>query len=185
MTITGDQSLLREINRMAIVRAVQQGAGLSRADLANATRITSYNVCYTKLLRLRDSREGLSDAPEADQSERLSVEFGQWVEPVAEVDAFSPVAGAYVVGMASDAMAKFEEERGGELGDRLGAVGRDVADVDTFFTCSGYVDDVVAGSQQADEAHVRACSDDFPGQHVIPSYSIHYTKLYESAVRGG
>lgn len=44
MTITGDQSLLREINRMAIVRAVQQGSGLSRADLANATGLTKSTV---------------------------------------------------------------------------------------------------------------------------------------------
>ena len=44
MTISGDQSLLREINRMAIVRAVQQGAGLSRADLAKATGLTKSTV---------------------------------------------------------------------------------------------------------------------------------------------
>lgn len=40
MTITGDQSLLREINRMAIVRAVQRQPGLSRADLAKETGLT-------------------------------------------------------------------------------------------------------------------------------------------------
>jgi len=44
MTITGDQSLLREINRMAIVRAVQRQPGLSRADLAKETGLTKSTI---------------------------------------------------------------------------------------------------------------------------------------------
>lgn len=44
MTITGDQSLLREINRMAMVRAVQRQPGLSRADLAKETGLTKSTI---------------------------------------------------------------------------------------------------------------------------------------------
>ena len=44
MTLTGDQSLLREINRMSLVRAIQREAGLSRADLAKATGLTKSTV---------------------------------------------------------------------------------------------------------------------------------------------
>ncbi|MFB0935481.1 MAG: ROK family transcriptional regulator [Propionivibrio sp.] len=44
MTITGDQSLLREINRMALVRVVQRQPGLSRADLAKETGLTKSTV---------------------------------------------------------------------------------------------------------------------------------------------
>jgi predicted NBD/HSP70 family sugar kinase len=44
MTITGDQSLLREINRMALVRAIQREPGLSRAELAKATGLTKSTV---------------------------------------------------------------------------------------------------------------------------------------------
>lgn len=44
MTITGDQSLLREINRMAIARAVQRQPGLSRADLAKETGLTKSTI---------------------------------------------------------------------------------------------------------------------------------------------
>lgn len=43
-TITGDQSLLREINRMALVRVVQRQPGLSRADLAKETGLTKSTV---------------------------------------------------------------------------------------------------------------------------------------------
>lgn len=42
--ITGDQSLLREINRMALVRVVQRHPGLSRADLAKQTGLTKSTV---------------------------------------------------------------------------------------------------------------------------------------------
>ena len=44
MTITGDQSLIREINRMALVRAVQRTPGLSRAELAKDTGLTKSTV---------------------------------------------------------------------------------------------------------------------------------------------
>lgn len=44
MSITGDQSLLKQINRMALVRAVRQQAGLSRADLAKLTGLTRSTV---------------------------------------------------------------------------------------------------------------------------------------------
>lgn len=44
MTITGDQSLLREINLMAIARAVQRQPGLSRADLAKETGLTKSTI---------------------------------------------------------------------------------------------------------------------------------------------
>lgn len=44
MSITGDQSLLREINRMALVRVVQRAPGLSRADLAKETGLTKSTV---------------------------------------------------------------------------------------------------------------------------------------------
>ena len=44
MSITGDQSLLKQINRMALVRAIRQQAGLSRADLAKLTGLTRSTV---------------------------------------------------------------------------------------------------------------------------------------------
>lgn len=44
MSITGDQSLLREINRMALVRVVQRLPGLSRAELAKETGLTKSTV---------------------------------------------------------------------------------------------------------------------------------------------
>lgn len=44
MTITGDQSLMREINRMALVRVVQRVPGLSRAELAKETGLTKSTV---------------------------------------------------------------------------------------------------------------------------------------------
>ena len=44
MTLTGDHSLLREINRMSLVRAVLRESGLSRADLAKATGLNKSTV---------------------------------------------------------------------------------------------------------------------------------------------
>jgi len=44
MPITGDQSLLKQINRMALVRAIQRQPSLSRADLAKATGLTKSTV---------------------------------------------------------------------------------------------------------------------------------------------
>ena len=44
MTITGDQSLMREINRMAMVRVIQREPGLSRAELAKETGLTKSTV---------------------------------------------------------------------------------------------------------------------------------------------
>lgn len=44
MTITGDQALMREINRMALVRAIQRLPGLSRAELAKETGLTKSTV---------------------------------------------------------------------------------------------------------------------------------------------
>lgn len=44
MSITGDQSLLKQINRMALVRAVRRQACLSRADLAKETGLTKSTV---------------------------------------------------------------------------------------------------------------------------------------------
>jgi predicted NBD/HSP70 family sugar kinase len=44
MTITGDQSLIREINRMALVRVIQRAPGLSRAELAKETGLTKSTV---------------------------------------------------------------------------------------------------------------------------------------------
>ena len=44
MTITGDQSLIREINRMALVRVVQRTPGLSRAELAKETGLTKSTI---------------------------------------------------------------------------------------------------------------------------------------------
>ena len=44
MTITGDQSLMREINRMALVRVSQRLPGLSRAELAKETGLTKSTV---------------------------------------------------------------------------------------------------------------------------------------------
>ena len=44
MSITGDQSLLREINRMALVRVIQRIPGLSRAELAKETGLTKSTV---------------------------------------------------------------------------------------------------------------------------------------------
>lgn len=44
MTITGDQSLIREINRMALVRVIQRFPGLSRAELAKETGLTKSTV---------------------------------------------------------------------------------------------------------------------------------------------
>ena len=44
MSITGDQSLLREINTMALVRVVQRVPGLSRAELAKETGLTKSTV---------------------------------------------------------------------------------------------------------------------------------------------
>ncbi len=43
-SITGDQSLLKQINRMALVRAVQRRPALSRADLAKHTGLTKSTV---------------------------------------------------------------------------------------------------------------------------------------------
>ena len=42
--ISGDQSLLREINRMALIRVVQRHPGMSRADLATTTGLTKSTV---------------------------------------------------------------------------------------------------------------------------------------------
>ena len=47
MTITGDQALMREINRMALVRAIQRIPGQSRAELAKETGLT-----HSALLKL-------------------------------------------------------------------------------------------------------------------------------------
>lgn len=44
MPITGDQSLLKQINRMALVRAIQRQPSMSRADLAKATGLTKSTV---------------------------------------------------------------------------------------------------------------------------------------------
>ena len=44
MTITGDQSLIREINRMALVRVIQRFPGLSRAELSKETGLTKSTV---------------------------------------------------------------------------------------------------------------------------------------------
>jgi predicted NBD/HSP70 family sugar kinase len=44
MTLTGDQSLIREINRMALVRALARVPGLSRAELAKETGLTKSTV---------------------------------------------------------------------------------------------------------------------------------------------
>lgn len=44
MTITGDQSLIREINRMALVRVVQRTPGVSRAELAKETGLTKSTI---------------------------------------------------------------------------------------------------------------------------------------------
>ena len=44
MTITGDQALMREINRMALVRAIQRIPGQSRAELAKETGLTKSTV---------------------------------------------------------------------------------------------------------------------------------------------
>lgn len=44
MSITGDQSLLKQINRMALVRVIQRIPGLSRADLAKETGLTKSTV---------------------------------------------------------------------------------------------------------------------------------------------
>lgn len=44
MTLTGDQSLMREINRMALVRVIQRIPGLSRAELAKETGLTKSTV---------------------------------------------------------------------------------------------------------------------------------------------
>ncbi|GAA5178155.1 ROK family transcriptional regulator [Niveibacterium umoris] len=44
MPITGDQTLLKQINRMAIVRRVRQQSGLSRADIAKETGLTKSTV---------------------------------------------------------------------------------------------------------------------------------------------
>ena len=42
--MTGDQSLLKRINRMALVRLVKAEPGLSRVDLANRTGLTKTTV---------------------------------------------------------------------------------------------------------------------------------------------
>ena len=44
MTLTGDQSLMREINRMVLVRVIQRIPGLSRAELAKETGLTKSTV---------------------------------------------------------------------------------------------------------------------------------------------
>ena len=44
MTLTGDQTLMREINRMAIVRVIQRAPGLSRAEIAKETGLTKSTV---------------------------------------------------------------------------------------------------------------------------------------------
>ncbi|MCL2655951.1 MAG: ROK family transcriptional regulator [Betaproteobacteria bacterium] len=44
MSITGDQSFLKQINRMALVRVIQQAPALSRADLAKETGLTKSTV---------------------------------------------------------------------------------------------------------------------------------------------
>ena len=44
MTLTGDQTLMREINRMAIVRIIQRMPGLSRAEIAKETGLTKSTV---------------------------------------------------------------------------------------------------------------------------------------------
>ena len=44
MAISGDQSLMREVNRMALVRSVQRVPGSSRAELAKETGLTKSTV---------------------------------------------------------------------------------------------------------------------------------------------
>ena len=44
MAITGDQRLLKRINRMALVRLVRGQPGLSRAELSTATGLTKSTV---------------------------------------------------------------------------------------------------------------------------------------------
>lgn len=44
MNITGDQSFLKNINRMALIRMIRSGPGLSRADLASNTGLTKSTV---------------------------------------------------------------------------------------------------------------------------------------------
>ncbi len=44
VTLTGDQSLLREINRMSLVRAILRESGVSRADLAKVSGLTKSTV---------------------------------------------------------------------------------------------------------------------------------------------
>lgn len=91
-----------------------------------------------------------ADTTVANDPEIQPGEFHQGEIPVAEVRVLGPTIVANRLCMVTDAVGKFEEESEGGLGDRIGAVSRDVGNEDAALPGSGEIDHIDPRGGDAD-----------------------------------
>ena len=106
--------------------------------------------------RAGEFRRRLTDAPIADDAERLARQLHQRIIPEGEVSASRPASLLHRVVMMADAVADFQQLRHHELRDRLRAIGRNICDNDALFLRRRNVNDVEARRQHTDVAQIRA-----------------------------
>ena len=106
-----------------------------------------------------DAGDGAADGAVADDAERLAVEFGDGVVPVAEVGAAGPAAFVDPGAVRFDVVRVREDVGEDHLGDGGRAVGGDVAHGDAALARGVEVHGVHAGGEQADVAALGELGD--------------------------
>ena len=150
-----------------------------------ASRITSYNVCYTKLLRLNEEEilllsSGIVDA----YLHKASIYALKYVEPYLQREAIPtyPPSEAVlqvirkdpnIIDMAEHALTA--SIRAGLEGDLASVTSQRAAEFMSQKSSSTFV----RTSQEENDSFVLDAG------NVITSYSIHYTKLYEGGAAAG
>ena len=106
--------------------------------------------------RAGEFRRRLTDAPIADDAERLARQLHQRIIPEGEVSASRPAPLLHRVVVMADTVADFQQLRHHELRNRLRAIGRNICDNDALFLRRRNVNDVEARRQHTDVAQLRA-----------------------------
>ena len=114
-----------------------------------------------------DAGDGAADAAKSDDPEGASCELALRGDLEGEVLAALPFSCAYGVMLLGDVAQVVEDEGEDELRDGLGAVVRDVGDVDVACLGGGDVDDVVARGEDGDEAEPGELGEGFGAEGAL------------------
>ncbi len=112
-----------------------------------------------------DAGSGETGVSQAYNAEFFFTQFDEWSVPEAEVFACRPASLMHFFGVVLHLLGDVQNVGKDHLGNRVGAIGRDVGDDDAMFFGSGGVYNVISGGKHTDVLQFGQCSHVFGSEH--------------------